>query len=59
MSPGVHIHQLDIHREISELVVSSDVSIVCRQGHQEVNQGEDHQGAGHRRQDEHHLWMEI
>jgi len=42
-------------REISELVVSSDVSIVCCKGHQEVDQGEDHQGARHRRQDEHHL----
>ena len=52
------MHKGAIYREISELVVSSDVSVVCCEGHQEVDQGEHHQGAGHCRQDEHHLGNE-
>ena len=49
------MHKGTIYREISELVVPSDVSVVCCEGHQEVDEGEHHQGAGHCRQDEHHL----
>ena len=48
-------HKVDIYRKICELVVSTDMSVVGGEGHQEVDQGEDDQGAGHRRQDKHHL----
>ena len=46
---------IDIYRQICELVMSTDVSVVGCEGHQEVDEGEDDQGAGHRRQDKHHL----
>ena len=50
------MHKVDVYREICELVVAPDVSIVCGERHQEVDEGQDDQGARHRRQDEHHLW---
>ena len=49
------MHKVDVYREICELVVAPDVSIVCGERHQEVDEGQDDQGARHRRQDEHHL----
>ena len=49
---------LDTHSEIGELVVSPDVGVVGGQGHEEVDEGDDHQGAGHCGQDEHHLGEE-
>ena len=49
------MHKVDVYREIRELVVSPDVSVVGSEGHQEVDEGQDHQGARHRRQDKHHL----
>ena len=45
----------NIHRQVSELVVPADVSVVGGEGHQEVDERENDQGARHRRQDEHHL----
>lgn len=42
-------------RQVSELVLPADVSVVGSEGHQEVDEGENDQGARHRRQDEHHL----
>ena len=35
--------------------MAPDVGVVRTEGHQEVNQGEDDQGAAHRRHDEHDL----
>ena len=43
------------YRQVGELVVPADVSVVGSEGHQEVDEGENDQGARHRRQDEHHL----
>ena len=45
----------NIHRQVSELVMPADMSVVGSEGHQEVDEGENDQGARHRRQDEHHL----
>ena len=43
------------YRQVGELVVPADMSVVGSEGHQEVDEGENDQGARHRRQDEHHL----
>ena len=39
--------------QLCELVVSSNMSVICRQGHQEVNQRQDDDEAGHCGKDEH------
>ena len=46
---GVDLHKVDVYSEICEIVVAPDVSIVCGEGHQEVDEGQDDQGAGDRR----------
>ena len=51
----MHRKKVDIYRQICELVVATDVSVVSSESHQEVDQGEDNQGARHCRQDKHHL----
>ena len=49
-----HVHVVEIH-EVGELVVSSDVSVVGRESHQEVDQGEDDEDAGGGGHEEHQL----
>ena len=44
-----------VHLEISELVVSSDMSVVSGESHEEVYEGHDHDDGGDRGEDEHDL----
>ena len=41
--------------KLCKFVMTPDMGIVGRQGHEEVDQGEDHQEAGDGGNDEHHL----
>ena len=49
-----HVNVVEVHK-VCELVVAPDVGVVGGESHQEVDQRHDHQHAGSRGDQKHHL----